>query len=383
MSKRRLRILFNTNALWSTSGYGTQIRDLAPLIKEAGFDIAVVCFYGLEGGRIQIDGITCYPKIGDMWGGDAVVAHQEHFKSDVVFSLQDIWVLQPQHIAGFRRWIPIVPIDHEPAPRAILDRLRSAYRIVSYSQFGHDELKRHGFHSTYIPHTVNTEIMKPSDKKEVRKSISIPDDIYLFGMVAANKDNPPRKSFQRALDAFAQFVKKHPQSGIYFHTLLNQEGGFPIERYAKFLGIEKHIYYIPPYDLLYNVDRAGMARLYSMMDCLLLPSTNEGFGVPAIEAQSCGVPAIVNNFTSMPELVTPETGEICEINQKRFTPLDSYVAEPDTNSLYQCMEKIYSRSPEKMSVACRDHMIDKYDLQKVFKENWLPFLQKLEAEIVE
>lgn len=380
--KRPLRILFNTNAPWSTSGYGTQARDLLPLMQKAGYEIGIVCFYGLEGGIIKVNDITCYPKLGDTWGGDAVVEHQKHFNADVVMTLQDIWVLQPQHVQQFRRWIPIVPIDHDPAPPPVLERLRAAYRIITYSDFGYKELKKNGLLSTYIPHTVDTQTLKPQDKKEARKILGIPDDIYLFGMVAANKDNPPRKSFQHAMDAFKLFHEKHPNSGMYFHTIVNQAGGFPIDEYAKFLGIEKAIYKIPPYDMMFNVNRDVMAQIYSTFDCLLLPSTNEGFGVPAIEAQACGVPVIVNNFTSMPELVTPDTGLVCETAQKRFSPLGSYVAYPDIESLYQNMERIFSRSPEKMAESCRNFAVENYDINKVFTEKWLPFLKKLEAEIL-
>jgi glycosyltransferase involved in cell wall biosynthesis len=356
--------------------------DLLPKMVEAGYPTAISGFYGLEGGIIDVNGIRCFPKIGDKWGSDAMVEHAKAFQSDVVFTLQDIWVVDPNMLRLIPRWIPIVPIDHEPVPEAIFQRLKLAYRVVTYSPFGTRELHRKGMHSTYIPHTVDTKLFKPMDKKEIRKKIGIPDDIFLFGMVSANKDNPPRKEFQRVMDAFVKFKQNHPKSGIYFHTLLEQGGGFNIKEYAKYLGISGDIYHVQPYEQLYGISHSDMPRIYNAFDCLLAPSSNEGFGVPLIEAQSCGVPVITNNFTSMPDLIKEgKTGFLTTVEHKRWTPLGAYIGHPSTDSIYDCMEKVYLADRKKMGKAARKFMQQEFDLDKVFKEKWIPYLQLLESEI--
>jgi len=385
MQKKKLRILFSTNAPWSTSGYAQQIRELAPKIRDAGYDVGIVCFYGLDGGKIILDGITMYPKIGDMWGEDAVINHQNDFKADVVITLQDIWVLKPEALKHFKNWIAIVPIDHEPTPPAIRERLKMAYRVITYSPFGKRQLQEEGINSTYIPHTVDIKLFKKVNKSEMRKQLNIPEDIFLFGMVAANKDNPSRKSFQEAMDAFAIFHKKHPKSGMYFHTMVKSSPGFqgfPIEDYAKVLGIQDSIYTIPLYELLYKVSKEDMHKIYNAFDCLLSPSENEGFGVPIIEAQACEIPVITTRFTAMRDMIVEDkTGFFCEVNYKRFTPLGSYVAMPDINSIYKAMKKVYSANREKMGQEGRKFVSENFDLNKVFKEKWLPFLLKIEKEV--
>src|SRR3990167_1723808 len=134
--KRKLRIYINSNSPWSNSGYAQQLTQLVPRIRDAGYPLAIGCFYGLEGGKIELDGMTMYPKMGDAWGGDGMQYHAQDFKADVVFSLQDIWVLNPDFIKQINRWITILPIDHDPIPPAVLQRARMAYRIVTYSKFG-------------------------------------------------------------------------------------------------------------------------------------------------------------------------------------------------------------------------------------------------------
>ena len=383
VENKRLRILFNSNAMWATSGYSTQMLEVLPLIQKEGYPLACLDFYGLEGGKLLIDGITHYPKIADQWGGDGLIAHGADFKTDVTITLQDIWVLNPEHMRASKRLICWVPVDHEPIPPAILERLRLCYRVIAPSQFAYRELMRVGINSTYIPWTVDTDTFKNlKDKAEFRKGMGIPTDFFVFGMVAANKDNPPRKSFQEAMDAFKMFHDKHPKSCMYFHTLVDQPGGFPIRQYAQFLGINEFIYHPPAYAMLFNVKRPDLAKAYNTFDCYLAPSRNEGMGVPILEAQACEVPAIVTDFTAMRDIVIDGvTGYKVKVAHKQFTPLLSYVAEPDTQSIYDSMEKIFNADRVKMGIAARKLIVENYDTHTVFKEKWLPFLSLLEQEV--
>lgn len=378
---RLLRIMWNSNAFWSVSGYGSQMYYMLPFLRDAGWNQAQIAFYGLEGGKVQIDGITCYPKIGDVWGTDAMIEHGKDFKSDVTVTFQDIWVLNDQALRAIPRWIPFVPIDHEPPPPAVTDRLKLAYRIVTHSKFGQNALRKAGLHSDYIPLVVDTDTFVPQDKVAIKKALGIPEDMFVFGMVAANKENPPRKSFQEAMDAFKLFHERHPRSAMYFHSNTQQMGGFPIQEYAKVIGIERAIYFTPVYEWMFKVDRQKMAQIIGMFDCLLSPSTSEGFGVPIIEAQSCGVPVVVNNFSAMPELIEPGvTGEMCEVAYRRFSPIGSFIGIPDVKSLHEAMERVYAYDHKKAGKAARDKMVKEYDT-KVVLPLWNDFFEKVQREV--
>jgi len=385
MSKKKektLRLFINSNAPWSISGYGQQMNDLVPRIRGKGYQLAVSAFYGLEGGILNINDVVYYPKINHVYGSDAIVHHAKDFKADIVFTLQDIWILHPNDLKKVDKWIPIVPIDHEPVPKQIIDRLKMAYRIVTYSKFGHEELKRNGLHSTYIPHTVDTKAYAPQEKKRRKVEAGLPEDVFLCGMVSANKDNPPRKSFQEAMEAFKMFLEKVPNAMLYIHTFPDFPGGFPIKQFAEFIGIKNKVIFPNEYLMNFKYGKEQMSNVYNTFDMLLCPSTNEGFGVPIIEAQSCGVPVVVNNFTAMPELVKNHiTGEICEIGYKRYDQIGSYVATPDVKSLYDCMMRIYKSDRVKMGKAAREHVVKNYDTDVVFKEKWIPFLSRLEEEV--
>jgi len=65
---------------------------------------------------------------------------------------------------------------------------------------------------------------------------------------------------------------------------------------AKKLNIDesvKFIGYIPYEDL---------PLLYNGSECFVFPSLYEGFGIPLLEAMSCGRPVITSNVSSLPEI---------------------------------------------------------------------------------
>ena len=125
-----------------------------------------------------------------------------------------------------------------------------------------------------------------------------------------------------------------------------------------------------------------MPKIYSTFDCLLAPSQNEGFGVPIIEAMACEVPVITTDFTAMRDLVeNGKTGYKVKVAYKRFSHLGSYVAVPDWMDIYDKMEKIFLDDREKMGKAGRKFVVENHDLDLIWNNNWLPFLETLEKEI--
>jgi glycosyltransferase involved in cell wall biosynthesis len=52
-----------------------------------------------------------------------------------------------------------------------------------------------------------------------------------------------------------------------------------------------------------RVSDLDLMLLYSLADVFVFPSFYEGFGVPPLEAMACGVPVIVSNISSLPEVV--------------------------------------------------------------------------------
>lgn len=383
MNKKKLRILISSNTPFSYSGYATTLSEIYLKIRDEGYPLALSNFFGQEGYMKEIDGVIHYPKMNNPYGDDSMFFHGKDFKADIVISNQDVWPLDYSILKSLNRFVPWVPIDLDPVPPAIVERLRLAYRIITCSKFGYEQLKNFGIHSTYIPYSVDTEVFKPMDKKEMRKKYGIPDG-FVFGMVAANKDMPPRKAFQEVMDAFKMFLQKHPDAYLYFNVPMGNPQGFPILEYAKILGIAERVFHNENYNIFFKLGKKEVAEVINCFDVSLNPSISEGFGLNCIESQSCGIPIILNDWTSMPELIIDgKTGWKTKVAHKRFTHLSSYVGEPDTQDLYEKMELSYKADRKVMGESARKHIQENYDSKVVFEKHWKPFLEMVEKEIYE
>src|SRR3990167_6936530 len=369
----------------SYSGYGVFSKDLLTRLLADGWTFAEIAFYTLHGNPINQDGWKVYPVMGHPFGSDALVSHSAEFLANVAFTMQDVWPLDPNDLAKIKYWIPYMPIDKVPIPPATLDKLRFAYRIITFSKFGQKTLQDAGYTSTLIVEGTDPEIFKPADKMEMRKQLGFPPDVFIFGSIAANKENPPRKGFQQMLDAFKIFSPNHPEARLFFHTQQVAPGNFPIMDYANYLGFADKVMMMNPYIASYKSDSLQVAKELNAMDVCFHPSQTEGFGLVVVESQSCGIPVIVNNIHSMPELIKDGvTGEICEPDKPLWTSDNSYIYPANVTSLYDKMEAIYKKLHEKNTIAkdCRDWIVDNYNINTLVSDKWIPFLTQLQLEIL-
>ena len=386
MSRASLRIMFHSEPPWMPTGFGQQTKQLLPMLVAAGHKVAFICNEGLSDGVLELDGVTYYPRMRERRGAGLILEHAARFQPDVVLYLQEVWPLDLEELQEVAergiRWIPIVPVDSQPVSPAVLARLQYADEVITYAPFGYRELKAAGIESTLIPHTVDTRVFYQRDQPACRKRLGLPEDIFLFGMVGVNLGNPSRKGYQHALHAFAKFHRRHPKSGLFLHTFFNMENGFPIETYSRELGIRDALYEIDDYDKLYHTDREIMAWIFSCFDCLLLPSTTEGFGVPIIEAMACRTPVIATDYAAMQDLVEDGvTGYKVTLMQRRFSPLHAYVGEPSPDQLYEKMLKVQAADRKMLGANGYAFVKHHFDLRAVWHRHWEPYLAKLADRI--
>ncbi len=382
MKDRRLRMAWNSNSVFSYSGYGVEQRDLLYRFLADGWPVCQTAFFGLEGYPIELNGLKIYPKMMDQWGTDALFYHGNHFKAHVRFTMQDVWSLN-RDLLRQMTWIPYCPIDKEPIPAGVLDALRYAYKIITFSQWGHDVLQRAGFTSTLILEGTDTNIFKPLDKMECRKKYGLPTDKFIWGQIGANKENPPRKAWQESLTAFKMFHDQHPESMYFYQSNQQIPGGFPLIQYAQYLGIGNCVSHLDDYIAQFGIQSEQMNELLNAFDVLLHPSMTEGFGLIVVESESAGTPVIINNACSMPELIkNGETSLMCESNRKFFGSDGGMWLMPDPISIYHKMEEIYKMDRVKMGQKAREWVVEKYNVDKIVKECWLPLFESLQLELL-
>jgi glycosyltransferase involved in cell wall biosynthesis len=127
-----------------------------------------------------------------------------------------------------------------------------------------------------------------------------------------------------------------------------------------------------------------MAQLYSIMDVHLLVSMGEGFGIPILEAQSCGTPVIVGDWTSMSELCFSGW----KVDKKDAIPwwgaLESYTFLPQVGAIVDRLEAAYQMKGNKEYRDRARKGAMAYDCDRIMEKYWQSELahiqQMLDAE---
>ena len=140
---------------------------------------------------------------------------------------------------------------------------------------------------------------KPADAKAARQAQSIPEYAELITYVGGMNAH---KNILSLLKAMPRLITERPKlhlaivgstSGKGFWDNVPELMAFvkdnpPLSTHVHFTG------YLPDEELV---------KLFASTDALVFPSLWEGFGLPAVEAMSCGVPVLASNLSSLPEVI--------------------------------------------------------------------------------
>jgi FkbM family methyltransferase len=383
-----MKISWLSNAPWSMTGYGVQTRLFTPLIKALGHEVQISAFYGLEGGILNLGGIPIYPRGYHMYGQDIYSANANHFGADLLISLMDAWVFEPDKNINKIPWAPWFPIDSAPLPPAVKDKVELAFKRIVFSRFGERMMQEAGLDCYYVPHGVDTKVYQPGDMAKAREKLKLPMDKFVVGMVAANKGNPSRKAFCPQIEAFAMLHKQHEDTILYLHTCKGENGehgGVNLSEFIRFHGLEigKDVFFCDQYMQVLGYPDEAMAEYYQSFDVFMLVSMGEGFGIPIIEAQACGCPVIVGDWTSMGELAFGGWKIPIEAAEPWWTPLRAYQFMPRVGAIYEALIAAYNMKGNQRYRKWAREGVVAYNAEKVAREYWKPVLEDIEANLPE
>ena len=144
------------------------------------------------------------------------------------------------------------------------------------------------------------ESFKPANNEQInlaKQKYKIPENKkYIFSLCSLE----PRKNILRVIKCFCEFIKKNNINDL----VLALGGGADM----KFLPtLQANIKNLNEYKdkilILGYVDSADLAPLYSGALFFVYTSQYEGFGLPPLEAMSCGSAVITSDNSSLPEVV--------------------------------------------------------------------------------
>lgn len=157
---------------------------------------------------------------------------------------------------------------------------------------------------------------RESFRKEIRNKYSIPEDAFIYGFVGrVTRD----KGINELLQSFVYLLEEHKD--MYLFIVGPNEVDESVDK-------ELYNYSVKSDKIIYTGYTNKVEEYLSAMDCYVLASYREGFGMGVVEAEAMGIPVIVSNIP----------GPI-DAMQENITGL--IVQKADAESLKSAMKKMY------------------------------------------
>lgn len=186
-----------------------------------------------------------------------------------------------------------------------------------------------------------------STQTNVKEKYKIETPKYFLAV----SDHNPRKNFLHLIEAFIEFLKHTKVDDVSLAII------GPQARDTKNIQtlLSKNPEYKNKIHVTGFVDDKDMPAMYSNAEAFIYPSLYEGFGLPPLEAMSCGCPVICSNNSSLPEVA----GDAAV-----------YISGTDVKETSSKIQEIYNNTNQKTL------MIEKGKVQSQ-KFNWAKTVQQI------
>ena len=380
-----VRLLLHSNAPWNFSGYGKQTALLVPRLVNAGYEVAGISApYSFGGNLLEWHDIPVFGCARDGAGNDTISNIYEYTHADLVLTVCDVFGLLRAAQAGVLAQMNVAhwfPVDADPLGEGDLAVLRAGGGIpVAMSRFGEMVLRNEGADPLYVPHAVDTEIYFPAESVFRESVPAIGPDTFVIGIAAMNRDLL-RKGLAEQFQAFARFHRRHPDSHLALHTAHVASPGINLTGLANRLGISTAVSY--PDQFFYDmgvISEEQMAIWYNGLDVLSLCSFGEGFGLPLIEAQACGIPVITTDGSATAELCG--AGWLVSASDFWANNHGAFWRRPDVSDIDAAYEAAWEAKQDgKLPKKEARDFAELFDADTVFGQYWVPALAAVEERL--
>lgn len=408
---QKKKVLLVGEATYISSGYanyGYQI--MQRLYNTNNFELAEISCHG-KAERSQEIPWRSYvvPEKTNVFGEDILNDVLIDFKPDIVWSFRDPWVdefIGDSVLRNHFKWVYMPTIDSLPLDIDWLDTINRSDYVFTYTDWAADELKK-------LCPLMNIcgsaspgfdDIFKPvEDKTEFKKKNGINEEALIIGSVMRNQK---RKLIPDLFDAFCEFIDKAPKelsekTFLYLHTTYPDVGWNIPRLLAERPKLSNKVLFSYNCNNCFNLSissfsggivqcnhckevsctfprvskgskRHDMFMVYNLMDLYVQYSCAEGFGMPLVEAASCGVPVCAVDYSAMHDIVHKLEGYPIKVQRYTYeVETNRKFALPDNSSFVEnCINFLQKPYPIRKIVSkkTRDLVFKNYNYEDTFKK---------------
>ena len=343
------------------TGFGRVSGAILPRLKDNFEVVVLACNWHGDPVKEQED-FKMYPASNRHqpapFGEDRIREIVEREKPDIVFSLNDPWIVSEQyrriedlHKKKDFKFIGYLTMDSYNWIGGIEKHINDWDALIAFTEFGAHEFLKAGINRpvAVIPHGLDTNLFYPMDKAEARKRLNLKDDIFI---VFNGNRNQFRKRIDITVSAFAKFAVDKPDTQLYLHMGLKDQGWqildiFGREMRKNNLDPNGRIILTSQSEGPPNVEVDMLNAIYNAVDIGVNTTKGGGWELVNFEHAACRVAQVVPAHTSCKEIFEGYGRMIrcdhidVDVNYAREMPCPSsdHLAEILTD-LYENREKL-------------------------------------------
>ena len=318
-----MRVLWCGDSPRVSTGFARCTRAACDALHRRGWDIDILgindfgdpgdyhspiwpCRQPLDGGRDAF-GVTRLPHL---------IVRQ---KPDIAVILNDPWNIGP-YVDYLERYAKSLE-KHDRKDDAIMLRrtplvgwiavdgdnvsgrdLNHLARVIVWTEYAREQIELGGYEGEcdVVPLACDRELFQQYPIDESRAKVlpeQVPRDAFVIGVVGRNQ---PRKRLDLSLQYFGEWIQSRgiDDAYLYLHVAPTGDVGIDIPRIAKYYGLAGKLV-VMNQGVMHDIGDDMMPYVYSALDLYWTTSQGEGWGLPALEAMSCGVPVLAPDWSGL------------------------------------------------------------------------------------
>jgi glycosyltransferase involved in cell wall biosynthesis len=260
-----------------------------------------------------------------------------------------------------------VPVDGEPFDSTLSTVAQMADLMIPASHYGKKICDLNNLPTCdVIPHAFDPKTYMPfkqTQRDVARSKFGFTDDLFVVGFVGRQQE---RKNLMALIIAFEKFARDKNDVRLLLNITIDKYSDFNLVHMVKFMGLGDKV-------LIVNTNNSSerdMATMYNALDMYISTSCSEGFDIPVLEAQACGVPCAVSDYSAHVELVK-DHGKLIEIGDFRPMPNNIYWAYVNIDDTVASMQYYYdSINARRKDGAAALEFVKKYYTTDVVNKLW-------------